>query len=99
MNRVSNEMAPDARREPRRIARAYSQGEQHRSRGHIVETRMGSGLAGGLLFRGSLACAPGHRPFPLPPPPPPNPPPGLKGFSFARLGRGGRGVLSCPPPP
>ena len=46
MSRVSDEMAPDARREPRRIARAYSQGEQRRSRGHIVETRMGSGHDG-----------------------------------------------------
>ena len=51
MSRVSDEMAPDARREPRRIAFAYSQGEQHRRRGHIVETRRGSGLAGDLLCR------------------------------------------------
>src|SRR6266480_2078641 len=51
MSRVSDEMAPDAGREPRRIAFAYSQGEQHRRRGHIVETRMGSGLAGGLHCR------------------------------------------------
>jgi hypothetical protein len=54
MSRVSDEMAPDARREPRRIAIAYSQGEQRRRRGHIVETRMGSGFAGGLLCRRSL---------------------------------------------
>jgi hypothetical protein len=54
MSRVSNEMAPDARREPRRIAGAYSEGEQRRSRGHIVETRMGRGFAGGLLCCGSI---------------------------------------------
>ena len=47
MSRVSAEMAPDARREPRRIAHAYSQGEQRRSRSHIVETRTGSALPGG----------------------------------------------------
>src|SRR5712691_12163950 len=51
MSRVSDEMAPDARREPRRIAFAYSQGEQRRRRGHIVETRMGRSFAGDLLCR------------------------------------------------
>src|SRR5260370_932505 len=61
MSRVSDEMAPDARREPRRIAFAYSQGEQHRRRGHIVETRMGSGLAGRLLFAAPPQRGRGYR--------------------------------------
>ena len=71
MSRVSDEMAPDARREPRRIAFAYSQGEQHRRRGHIVETRMGSGLAGGLLCRSALVWGLPHgaRRFAHPIPP------------------------------
>ena len=58
MSRVSNEMAPDTRREPRRIADAYSQGcydvDGAPSCQMSVETRTGSGLAGGLLWRCSL---------------------------------------------
>ena len=71
MSRVSDEMALDTRREPRRIADAYSQGEQRRRRGHIVETRMGSGLAGGLLCRYSLVWGQPHvaRSFAHPIPP------------------------------
>jgi hypothetical protein len=60
MSHVSDEMALNARREPRRIARAYSQGEQQSRRGHIVETRMGRGSAGGLLCRGSLVWREPH---------------------------------------
>jgi hypothetical protein len=71
VSRVSDEMAPDARREPRRIAHAYSQGEQRRRRGQLVETRMGSGLAGGLLCCRSLVWGGPHvaRSFAQPIPP------------------------------
>jgi hypothetical protein len=69
MSRVSDKKAPDGRREPRRIADAYSQGEQRRRRSHIVETRMGSGLAGGLRGldneRGSLVWDRPHVASPL----------------------------------
>jgi len=58
MSRVSDEMASDTRREPRRIARSYSEGRNDVTEALIcqvsVETRMGSDVAGGLLWRCSL---------------------------------------------
>jgi hypothetical protein len=83
MSRVSDEMAPDARREPRRIAFAYSQGEQHRRRGHIVETRMGSGLAGGLLCRALARVRSSTRRSPLRASHPAEPLRGHDGFSIS----------------